>query len=128
MDDMLLSAVATELAKGALVASVNSAWKSLVELVRNRFKKDDSASKALELAKQDPDDAGTIHTLQAVLAKHATRDPEFYAELKRLWNQNLQELSVSRGGVANQVSGSFVKGPVVQMRDVKGGIRFGSDL
>lgn len=125
-DDILATValtVATKAAEG-IAEGGKAAFAALVSLVRRRFRGHPSAEVALADAESDPADEMRIHSLRDALARQAADDPDFAAELRRLWQQLHPHLIADDSGVINHVSGP-VAGNVVQARDVHGGISFG---
>lgn len=92
---------------------------SLYDLVKRRFAGHKEAEAALEAAGDSPPDSPDVATLAAHLAAAEVEDPAFGAALRRTW----QQVSASRGGVVNQITGN-VSGKVVQARDIEGDISF----
>lgn len=90
---------------------------SLYEVVKRRFADRKEAEAALEAVGGAPSDSPEVAALATHLAAAETDDPTFGVELRRTW----QQVSASRGGVVNQITGN-VSGKVVQARDIKGGI------
>ncbi|MFF4874939.1 hypothetical protein [Micromonospora sp. NPDC000668] len=62
--------------------------------------------------------------LAELLDRESRRDGAFEAELRARWSQVEATIAEGTGGVANSVSGD-VYGPVVQARDIHGGIHLG---
>lgn len=92
---------------------------SLFDLVRKHFAGRKEAAAALEAASGAPPDSPEVADLAEHLATAESEDPEFGKALRHTW----QEVSASRGGVVNQVTGD-VSGKVVQARDIDGGVSF----
>lgn len=113
----IAAAVAGKLAEGISDAG-RTALAALTRLVRRKMRGDPDGSAALEAAAARPDDAALVARLAAALDEECARDAAFRAELTILWT------AARDGGVANTIKGS-VHGPVVQARDVHGGITFG---
>lgn len=65
-----------------------------------------------------PSDAERAHALSTTLAVRAALDADFRARLEQ-WSQEARNVSVG-GDVHNSVSGSIVRGSVVQGRDFFG--------
>ncbi|SFQ43902.1 hypothetical protein SAMN05421810_107179 [Amycolatopsis arida] len=95
----------------------------LYQLVREKFAGDPDATAALEAAEGAAADSSEVRELSTKLDRAATTDPEFAARLRAEWERVKVEQHAAEGGVTNQVSGQ-VSGPVVQARDIQGGIRF----
>ncbi|WP_329100773.1 hypothetical protein OG792_19185 [Micromonospora sp. NBC_01699] len=129
MYDPVLVAVAAALAGKAaegLSEGGRAAFAALARLVRRKVQADPPAQAALESAQAEPDDDARIRRLAQVLESAVARDRLFADELGRLWDvlRDQQAVAVD-GAVVNQVSGG-VSGTVVQARDIRGGISFGS--
>ncbi|WP_433233382.1 hypothetical protein ACQP2H_15970 [Micromonospora sp. CA-248260] len=124
-DPIMLTAVTTLVTWGTtqLAQGSREAVGSLVTFLRERFRREPAARAAIEGAFEVPSPAAT-RLLAAVLADEASRDPGFAAEFHNLWARVEATLAASADGVVNSVSGD-VSGPVVQARDIRGGISFG---
>ncbi len=122
MPDQIMTAVAVALAgkaTEAMFGGARDAFTALVRLVRERFGRDEDARRALESAENAPHDPAAVAALARELARVASADLGFDAEIRDLWPR------IAAGGeVVNMVTGK-VNGPVIQARDVQGGIRFG---
>ena len=92
---------------------------SLYDLVKRRFTGRKEAEAVLETAGDMPPDSPEVATLATHLAAAEVDDPAFGVELRHTW----QQVSASRGGVVNQITGN-VSGKVVQARDIEGDISF----
>lgn len=92
---------------------------SLYDLVKRKFTRREEAEAELDAAGGAAPDSPEVAALAARLAALEEEDPGFGVELRRTW----QEVSASRGGVVNQISGN-VSGKVVQARDIEGGVSF----
>lgn len=92
---------------------------TLYELVKRRFAGRQEAEAALEAASGTSPDSPEVAALATHLAAAETEDPAFGVELRHTW----QQVSASRGGVVNQITGN-VSGKVVQARDIEGGVSF----
>jgi hypothetical protein len=122
MTDPMIIAVAAEVAgrlTESLAAGAKSAVSGLVRAIRNRLATDDEANRALAEADEAPADDDRLAVLAAQMARLAAQDPEFAEQLRSL------SVHAERGGIVNQQSGT-VSGHVVQARDIKGGVRFGT--
>ncbi|MFI7517848.1 hypothetical protein ACIBVK_30635 [Micromonospora echinofusca] len=125
MDPLIMTAAttlvawtATELAQGGQLAVA-----ALVDFLRDRFRREPEAQKVIEgLLHQPTQD--TTHTLAELLDREALRDPAFGAEFQARWERTNAAVAAGPDSVANSISGD-VSGPVVQARDVHGGISFG---
>jgi hypothetical protein len=96
------------------------AWDGLTSLVGRIFGRPSSqAVKQIEPAAPHPE---TIHELARALATEAESDPVATTAL-RDWMANTERALDQSGDVTNTVSGT-VHGPVVQARDIHGGITF----
>ena len=128
MTDPIMVTIATALVDKAAEAVVTGGRNALValgKLVRRRFAKEPAATVALEAAEARPADETRIRALAAALQNAADADPEFAVQLRALWAQATTELTADRDGVINQFSGT-AEGPVIQARDISGGISFGN--
>lgn len=115
----IASALAGKAAE-AFLSGGSSALAGLYRFVRDRFASDRKASRALQRAQDDPQDA-RVQLLAEELQRLAADDPAFAEQLDELWEQASTELHAETGGVVNNVSGT-VSGNVVQARDVHGDI------
>ncbi|WP_422756280.1 hypothetical protein [Micromonospora sp. WMMD708] len=124
-DPITLAAVTTLVTWGTtqLAQGGREAVGSLVTFLRERFRHEPAAQAAIERAFAEPSPAAT-RLLAAVVADEAQRDPGFAAEFHDRWARVEATLAAGTGGVVNSVSGD-VSGPVVQARDIHGGISFG---
>jgi hypothetical protein len=115
----LVSWTTTELAQGG-----RQAVSALVDFLRDRFRREPEACQVIDglLHQPSPDAA---HPLAVLLDREARRDPAFGAEFQARWERTNATVA-GPDGVANSISGD-VSGPVVQARDVHGGISFGGD-
>ncbi|MEV0326950.1 hypothetical protein AB0H63_10950 [Micromonospora echinospora] len=126
MDPLLLAAATTLVAWTTTELAQNGrvAVSALIDFLRDRFRREPEAREAIEAALHQPSpDAARL--LAELLHREALRDPAFGAEFHTRWEQADKAVAASLGGVANSISGD-VSGPVVQARDVHGGISFGS--
>lgn len=92
---------------------------SLYDLVKRHFAGRKEAAAALEAATGAPPGSPEVADLATHLASMEAVDPAFGAALRHTW----QEVSASRGGLVNQVTGT-VSGRIVQARDIDGDITF----
>lgn len=114
----LVAWTTTELAQGG-----RQAVAALVDFLRDRFRREPEARQVIEgLLHRPSQDAA--HPLAVLLDREARRDPAFGAEFQARWEQAGAAVAAGPDGVANSISGD-VSGPVVQARDVHGGISFG---
>ncbi|WP_328341167.1 hypothetical protein [Micromonospora sp. NBC_00421] len=114
----LVAWTTTEIAEGGRLAV-----SALTDFLRDRFRREPEARKVIEgvLHQPSPDNA---RTLALLLDREARRDPAFGAEFQERWKQANAAVAAGRDSVTNSISGD-VSGPVVQARDVHGGISFG---
>jgi hypothetical protein len=121
MTDPIMVAIATAIA-GKLAEGISdagrAAFASLTRAVRGRLRGDPADAAALEAAEARPDDAALVERLATALDEACARDRAFRDELTLLW-------TAARDGAVTNTIGGAVHGPVVQARDVHGGIRFG---
>ncbi|BCL16053.1 hypothetical protein [Micromonospora sagamiensis] len=108
----------TELAQGGRLAV-----SALIDFLRDRFRREPEAREAIEGVLQQPS-PDAARRLTEVLDREALRDPAFRTEFQARWERADAAVAAGPGSVANSVSGD-VSGPVVQARDVHGGISFG---
>ncbi|MBO8188036.1 hypothetical protein [Streptomyces spirodelae] len=123
----LVSTAATAAAGGAAGAAGQSAWESLLSLVRRvGGRRPDSRPGAGELTAVDPADGEQVRVLTGWLGQQARADEEFAALLRGWAERHAPALRAEHSEVHNTVSGDAqVHGPVVQARDIHGGITFG---
>lgn len=124
MTESLAASVATALATGttaALSDGVRMLLTKLVAVVRERFQRDASDQAIMAAAIREPQDSARVEHLIAALERHIQEDPAFGERVRSLWIEIAE--SARRAGVTNVVSGE-VHGPVLQARDVQGGITF----
>ena len=125
MSDPVMVAMAAAIA-GKAVEEVSAGGKAaitaLARLVRRKLRADPESRTALESARADPRDEDRLTRLATALEEAARRDPSLTEELDRLRRALREHPTIARhGGVVNQMPGT-VRGPVVQTRDVGGGI------
>jgi hypothetical protein len=113
----LLSAVASAVITRSVEGSPaeGDAFVELVELVRRRV------GRTLDTGPAED----RLAALRNALQTEALRDGEFVTQLASLWTAVGRRPAERDAGVRNVVTGK-VTGPVVQARDVHGGITFGS--
>lgn len=111
MPDPILVSIAAALAAKSATA--------LYDLVKRKFTGRKDAEAALEAADGAAPDSPEVTAVATHLAAAETDDPAFGVELRHTW----QQVSATRGGVVNQITGN-VSGNVVQARDIEGGISF----
>lgn len=128
MDEPLLVAVASAVATGSVAGLTDAggaALRDLVRVVTERFARTTSSQAILDAA-QDGSTNDAVTALTGELRSATAGDQLFAHEVRRLWQEVQQHgPAASDGGVVNTISGD-VYGPVVQTRDVTGGIAFGS--
>ncbi|MEU8265010.1 hypothetical protein AB0C02_30915 [Micromonospora sp. NPDC048999] len=107
-----------ELAQGGQLAV-----SALIDFLRDRFRREPEAREVIEGVLRQPSQ-DSVRSLVELLDREARRDPAFGAELRARWERTEAAVAAGPGGVANSISGD-VSGPVVQARDVHGGISFG---
>lgn len=124
MDPLLLAAATTlvtwtttELAQDGRVAV-----SAMIGFLRDRFRREPEARNVIDTVLHQPSpDAARL--LAELLHRETLRDAAFGAEFHVRWEQASKAVAASLGVVANSISGD-VTGPVVQARDVHGGISF----
>ncbi|RQX00056.1 hypothetical protein [Micromonospora inaquosa] len=126
MTDPIMVTAATTLVAWAtteLAQSGRAAVSSLIGFLRTRFQHESASRAAVEeaLQQRSPEAVGRLAEL---LDSESRRDVAFGAELRARWSQIEATVAEGAGGVANSISGD-VHGPVVQARDVHGGINLG---
>ncbi len=107
-----------------LAAMSMEAVGRLTSALRAKLRGDASARGVLEIALEDPGDAGAREDLEMLLRERVRRDAEFSAWLEALWSEVEPDLKMDASKSANIVHGN-VQGDVVQARDVHGGIHIG---
>jgi hypothetical protein len=122
----LLSAAASSTATEA----GRAAWESLVALGRRVTGRGGEAAPAVPES-VDPRDDEAVRVLTGRLADRARADADVAAELCRWAETHRAALEVDqsdrRGDVHNEIAGNAtIEGPVIQARDIHGGINFGS--
>ncbi|WP_158884656.1 hypothetical protein [Amycolatopsis anabasis] len=95
----------------------------LYELIKKKFAKQPDAIAALEAAKDAPRDSEPVRALAERLETAGRADPEFAKALRTEAERAEVHQHAETGGVTNHISGN-VTGPVVQARDIHGGIKF----
>ncbi|MFI7243984.1 hypothetical protein [Streptomyces qinglanensis] len=123
----LATAAAASAAGGAADAAGQSAWESLLSLVRRvGGRRGDGDHGEGRLAVVDPADSGQVGALTGWLDEQARADEEFAALLRGWAERHAPALRAERSEVRNTVSGSAqVQGPVIQARDIHGGVNLG---
>ncbi|MGW3611086.1 hypothetical protein ACWD6N_14510 [Micromonospora sp. NPDC005163] len=126
MTDPIMVTAATTLVAWAtteLAQSGRAAVSSLIGFLRTRFQHEPASRAAIEGALQQPSPEA-VGRLAELLDRESHRDVAFAAELRARWSQVEVTVAEGAGGVANSVAGD-VHGPVVQARDIHGGIYLG---
>lgn len=127
MPDPITLAAVTALVTWAsteMAESGRSAVSSLVTLVRERFRRGSAERDAIDAALATPEDEPKIAHLADVLYRESLTDQTFAEEFRARWEWARRAVVEAEGAVTNSVSGE-VRGPVVQARDIHGGIHFG---
>ncbi|MFC4019159.1 hypothetical protein ACFOW4_14575 [Micromonospora sp. GCM10011542] len=106
-----------------LAQSGRAAVSSLISFLRTRFEHEPESNAVIEGALQQPSPEA-VGRLAELLDRESRRDAAFDAQLRARWSRVEAIVAEGAGGVANSVSGD-VHGPVVQARDVHGGIHLG---
>lgn len=115
MDTESAVALVSVAAGGAATAAGQSAWTSLTALVRRALGRESAVS---------PEDEDGVRALAARIAEAAAADPEFARQLRE-WAEPHRGLLPDGGSVRNVIAdGAHITGPVVQARDIDGGITF----
>ncbi|GLH99884.1 hypothetical protein Pa4123_51600 [Phytohabitans aurantiacus] len=128
MDDAVLGAIAAAVASRTVEGVTDAgraAFSSLMQLVRRKVDAAPSGQAVLDAALADPADRARVDALRAQLAKSVAGSPVFAGELARLWQLAQPANQATDGGVVNHAGGT-VNGPVVQARDISGGVAFGA--
>ena len=123
MDIPVLSEVLTALAQGAGGEAGRRTWAALAGLTARICGHGSAEAQAVEAASTGSE-PGRPGALADLFAPRADADPGFAAAL-RPWLSAAQLLLADGSATANQVTGG-VTGPVIQARDVHGGIIIGS--
>ena len=102
-------------------------WASLSALVRRPFTRSDIRSGEDELAalEENPGDTDRARALGMVLTARADADTAFRTALES-WVEQARLIRTGDGEVHNEISGGAQYGPVVQARDISGGLTFTS--
>lgn len=114
----LVAWTTNELAQGGRLAVV-----ALFDFLRDRFRRDPEAREVIEGVLHQPSE-DAARALADLLDREARHDPAFDAEFRIRWERTDAAVAAGPDSVANSISGN-VSGPVVQARDVHGGISFG---
>ncbi|MBO8198130.1 hypothetical protein [Streptomyces smyrnaeus] len=112
---------------GAASAAGQSAWESLLSLVRRvGGRRADGELQDGRLTAVDPADGEQVRALTGWLGEQARADEEFAALLCGWAERHAPVLRAEHSEVHNTVSGSaHINGTVVQARDINGGINLG---
>lgn len=123
----LATTAASAAAGGTASAAGQSAWESLLSLVRRvGGRRRDGEPAEGELTAVDPADETQVRMLTGWLGEQARADDEFAALLRGWAERHEPVLRAERSEVHNTVSGSArVRGSVIQARDIQGGINLG---
>ncbi|WP_369199541.1 hypothetical protein [Streptomyces sp. PU-14G] len=123
----LATTAASVAAGSAAGAAGQSAWESLLSLVRRvGGRRPDGVPDEDGPAAVDPSDEGQVRVLTGWLGEQARADEEFAALLRGWAERHAPVLRAERSEVHNTVSGTaHVSGPVIQARDIHGGINLG---
>lgn len=116
-----LMPVLTRLMDGVLEGIGSQAWESLVRLVKHHDRRAPELDTAIQAVADKPGDTKLLSTLAAALDSESRTDAEFAQQLQEWYTAT--EVT---GQTTNIISGT-VDGPVVQARDVHGGIAFGKN-
>jgi hypothetical protein len=119
-EDNVPDAVLVEIA-AALAAK---ATESLYDFVKDRFRGREQALAVLEAADGTAPESPQVLALADELQTAADYDPAFAEQLRAQWAAiQSGATAAGSGAVANSISGT-VHGPVIQARDINGGITF----
>lgn len=120
-----VAAVLTPLIGGAATAAGEQAWGWLTDRVTATFGRTSAPAAALDRARATCD-AQHIEEASGAVVAAAEQDADFGAAL-RVWLDRSQHLALTDGQVSNTIGGAAtVQGPVVQARDISGGVSFGN--
>lgn len=123
MDDPILGAIAVALStRGAegIADAGRDAFASLVRLVRRKARDHRGLETSLAIGPTPATVDDRAVALRRALVDAAAQDPEFDQKLRRRW-ELFHQTTLRADAVTNTVSGR-VTGPVVQARDVFGGV------
>ncbi|MBL1069064.1 hypothetical protein [Streptomyces sp. 7-21] len=119
MDLEAAIALAGAAANSAAGEAGASAWRALVSLARRLTGRAEA-----EPAAPEPEDRDA---LVAMIAARAREDDAFAAALREWAETHREELAPSQTTVHNTISGgATVHGPVIQTKEIHGGLHFGS--
>ncbi|WP_433534354.1 hypothetical protein ACQPZK_19425 [Micromonospora sp. CA-249363] len=119
-----VATVLTPLVSGAATAAGEQAWHWLSDRVATTFGRTSAVGAALERARSNPN-RQQIEEASRVVAVAAEEDAGFGAAL-RVWLDRSQHLALTDGQVSNNIGAATIQGPVVQARDIAGGVSFGN--
>ena len=125
--DAALALVSTA-AAGAATAAGQRAWEGLLSLWHRRSGRpqDPEPEPDPEPGVVVPADDESVRVLTGQLAERARIDSDFAEALCRWAAEHRTSLEVDQSEVYNEISaGANISGPVIQARDIHGGIRFG---
>lgn len=114
----LVAWTTTEIAQGGRLAV-----SALIDFLRDRFRRAPEDRAVIEGVLHEPS-PDAVRSLAELLDREALRDPAFAAEFRARWERTDAAVLAGANGVANSISGD-VSGPVVQARDIHGGVSFG---
>lgn len=117
-------AVATKAMEG-LAEGGKAAMGALTRLIRSRLGGEAHQLVALEAASGATVAESDVHALRESLREAMAGDPDFAAEVRRLWQTVSSQQLTTDNAVSNGITGT-VSGNAVQARDVQGGISFGA--
>ncbi|MDJ1133175.1 hypothetical protein [Streptomyces iconiensis] len=116
----LTTAAASAAAGGAATAAGESAWQSLIALTRRLTGRGTEDGPPVTV---DPGDEEGVRVLVGRLDERARSDEEFATQLCDWAETHSADLRVDRSVVHNTVAeGARISGPVIQARDIHGGI------
>lgn len=117
MDTESAVALVSVAAGGAATAAGQSAWTSLTALVRRTLGRDEPVV--------SPEDEEGVRALADRLAEDAAADAEFARQLRE-WAELHRDLLPDDGSARNVIGDEArIDGPVIQARDIHGGVSFG---
>lgn len=108
MTDPVFTAMATTLAtQVATMAATGgkAGLVKLVQLVKDRFRKEPLAQAALESAEREPEDAARVDRLRMALELVCEADPEFAERLLSAWREAAPGQTAADGGNINNFTG-----------------------
>lgn len=123
----LATTAAATAASGAATEAGRAAWESLVGLARRLTGRAGPQPPESAQSAQSAGSAESAADLVARIAARARADREFAAALCQWADTHRAALTVDQSTVHNEISGTAtVQGPVIQARDIHGGISFGA--